>query len=316
MPPTPTRIFGPLVSTSDLESQERLFADVFGMVRVQGAELDAATTRTLFDVDASVEVEGARVSVMQTPGVESGVVLVAFTPTSDETVRTWETRVARDALKVIDFYAPDYDAAIARARALGYEVEEAQASYELPEGTFREAHLWGPDHVVTAFLGGPAEFFGDFAQVTDRTVSEVQSISAPLSDAQPAVEFYRDVLGWDVVFEYAIDDPSFAQMVGVDHLVLRSRNIGPSTAEPYFGLIDYGLGPDAHAEQSLLGRAVAPRRGLLGAVLLTDSLAELGHRAGTALADVAEIDLLGRRRGALLRTPHRVPHLVLGDRAS
>lgn len=310
MPPTTTRIYGPIVSTADLAAQEKLFTEVFGMELLETLHLDATTTSTLFGIEQDTEVDGAEVRVLGTPGVEAGVVLVAFSPPSPETVRSWETRVSRDALKVIDFYAPDYEGAVARAKDLGYRVIESEASYELPQGTFREAHLWGPDDVVTAFLGGPADFFADFAQRTDGWVSEVQSISAPLTDAQPAVDFYRDVLEWEVVFEYAIDDPSFAAMVGVDDLVLRSRNVGPSTREPYFGLIDYGLGEQD--DPTLLGRARAPRRGLLGALLVTEDLGTLVERAGSAAGTPVAMNLLGRDQAVLLDTPHQVPHVVLG----
>ncbi|PVG80792.1 hypothetical protein DDE18_21310 [Nocardioides gansuensis] len=304
------RLFGPLISTGEASAHVRLFSEVFGMMVEDQVSLSPVLTADLLGGPEELGA-GAEVTVLRTPGVESGVVLVAFDPTSPETIRDWESRVSRDALKVIDFYAPDYEGAIAHARGLGYEVVEFEASYELPEGTFREAHLWGPDHVVTAFLGGPAEFFADFAQVVDGRVSEVQSISAPLTDAQPSVDFYREVLGWDVVYEYAIDDPSFAEMVGVEELRLRSRNVGPSTREPYFGLIDYGL-PPRH-DGSLRGRSAAPRRGLLGAVLTGVDLDALVSRAGPAAGPVVDCPtLLGHSRGLLLGTPHSVPHLALG----
>ncbi|WP_166140156.1 hypothetical protein [Nocardioides ochotonae] len=301
-------LYGGLISTATPEEHIRLFSDVFGMAVVGTTRLDAAAASALFDAPLS----GAELVVLQTPGVESGVVLVSFTPTSAETVRSYETRVDRDALKVIDFYAPDYEDAIAHARGLGYEVVEAEAEYELAAGTFREAHLWAPDNVVTAFLGGPAEFFADFAQVGDRRTSEVQSISAPVSDGAPVVEFYREVLGWDVVFEYAIDDPSFSALVGIEEpLRLRSRNVGPSTREPYLGLIDYGLPADVGG--SLLGRSVAPRRGLLGAVVLVGDLGAVVAAAGGAAGPVQALDPVAfvGPRACVLTPPHGVPHLVL-----
>lgn len=305
------RIYGPLISTGDVSAQVRLFQDVFGMTVVDQGEWDATTTRAVFDLAADDTGRTADVTVLRTPGTDSGVVLVAFDPPSSETVRDWRTRVDRDALKVIDFYAPDYEAALAHARGLGYDVIESEASYELDEGTFREAHLWGPDNVVTAFLGGPAEFFSDFAQVVDGRTSEVQSISSPLSHAQPSVDFYREVFGWDVVYEYAIDDPSFAEMIGVDELRLQSRNVGPSTREPYFGLIDYGLpaGPGG----SLRGRSEAPRAGLLGAVVTSSDLPATAAAAGPAAGRVVDdLQLLGGTGAVLVRTPHSVPHLVVG----
>lgn len=300
----PARLFGPLISARDLDEHARLFRDVFGMVEVGRARLDPERGRTLFGADAGT----VDLLALTTPGVLSGVLVCRFDPVSDETIRTYESRVDRDALKVIDFYAPDYEGALRHARRLGYQVVEAQAEYELDGGTFREAHLWGPDNVVTAFLGGPATFFADFAQVTDRLVSEVQSISAPVGQAQPVIDFYREVFGWDVVYEYTIDDPTFAELVGVDELRLRSRNVGVSTREPYLGLIDYGL-PD-HVGGSLRGRCVAPRRGLLGAVVTTSDLAGVLSRAGATV----EVDLapFGATRAALLTAPHGVPHLVIG----
>lgn len=307
--PGQAHVYGPLISAADVEEHCRLFTDVFGMHQEGRVRLAADDSQALF----GAQVGTTELVVLRTPGVLSGVVLCGFDPVSDETVRTYESRVDRDALKVIDFYAPDYLAAIAHARALGYEVVESEAEYELAGGTFREAHLWGPDNVVTAFLGGPADFFKDFAQVTDALVSEVQSISAPVSDGQPVVDFYARVLGWDVVFEYAINDPSFAELIGVDEpLELKSRNVGPSTKEPYFGLIDYGL--PANVGGSLLGRAVAPRRGLLGAVVTVDDLDAVCAAAGSQRCGAPvsfELAPFGQTRAALLLPPHEVPHLAI-----
>lgn len=301
-------VYGPLISAAQVQEHCELFTGVFGMQETGRAQLDAEATHTLFGTTGTTELV-----VLQTPGVRSGVVLCGFDPVSDETVRTYETRVDRDALKVIDFYAPDYAGAIAHARGLGYEVVESEAEYELAAGTFREAHLWGPDNVVTAFLGGPAAFFDDFAQITGERVSEVQSISAPVSDGQAVVDFYAKVLGWDVVFEYAINDPSFAELIGVDEpLELRSRNVGPSTKEPYFGLIDYGL--PAHVGGSLLGRPVAPRRGLLGATVTVADLDAVRAAAGPQRCGASvpvELAPFGQTRAAMLMPPHEVPHLLL-----
>lgn len=302
------RVFGPLISTATPQAHVDLFRGVYGM------ELAGRTVVTTPQVLATIAPDAAlgsvEVIVLRTPGTDSGVVVLCCDPAGQETVRTRATRVERDALKVIDFYAPDFPAALAHARALGYEVEEHEASYELPQGTFTEAHLWGPDNIVTAMLGGPAEFFADFAQVRDRVLSEVQSISAPLSDASDSVAFYRDVLGWDVVFEYSVDDPSFAAMVGVDELTLRSRNVGPSTVEPYFGLIDYGLGA-AH-DGSLRGRSALPRRGILGAVVLSQDLNRVLAAAGPEGSPLPlTLPALDSGRAAWLHTPHSVPHLVL-----
>lgn len=307
------QIYGPLISTGDLAGHVRLFSEVVGMTETARCELGAEDCSPLFLTSG----HRAIVVVLATPGTSSGVVLCAFDPRSDETVRDWNTRLASDALKVIDFYAPDYEGAIQHARSLGYRVVEEQAAYELEAGTFREAHLWGPDNVVTAFLGGPAEFFADFAQVTDRRCSEVQSISAPVSDAAAVVRFYEAVFDWRVVYEYAITDPSFGALIGTDErLQLRATNVGRSTREPYFGLIDYGV---QSATGSLKGRSRPPRRGLIGAVVLVDDLADTQARArrigGSAAVPGQTVEIhvpsLGAVRAASLLPPHGVWHLVI-----
>lgn len=303
----PAQLFGPLISAGDIADHRRLFTGVFGM-EDEGAVLIDTESAILFGSEAPK----MEIAVLRTPGVSAGAIVCQFDPVSAETVRTYESRVDRDAFKVIDFYAPDYRAAIERARALGYRVVEAEAEYELPGGTFREAHLWGPDNVVTAFLGGPSGFFADFAQVTDRMVSEVQSISAPVSAGDPVVAFYADVFGWQVVYEYGIDDPSVSDLLGVDEPVrLRTRSMGTSTREPYIGLMDYGLPPAVGG--SLLGRPAAPRRGLLGAVVLVDDLYAVLAAADATGDPVVTLDLphFGAVRASVMLPPHRVPHLLL-----
>ena len=166
------RVFGPLISTGDLDGQVRLFTEVFGMRQSCRTRVTGAQARTLFGPEADT----AEVAVLTTPGTGNGAMICAFEPLSAEVVRDYDARLATDAFKVIDFYAPDHPAAVRHARGLGYEVEEEEAAYELEAGAFREAHLWAGDNVVTAFLGGPADFFTGFAQVRDRVVSEVLSI--------------------------------------------------------------------------------------------------------------------------------------------
>ena len=219
------RLYGPVFSTSVLAEHVARLAAVFGMV-------EAGRTSAL----------GGEVVALRTPGVWAGALVLRTDPPPAYAVRDEATRLDRDALRVVDFYAPDLDAAVAHARALGYEVEASEAAYELAEGSFREAHLPGPDGTVTALLSGPRDFFAGFAQVRDRVVSEVCSISLPLGDAAPSLAFYEDVLGWGVVYEYSFDDPSFSAMVGsAERLRVRSSTVGPARDQPYLNLVDYGL---------------------------------------------------------------------------
>lgn len=304
-------LFGPLISTADPAGHTALLCDVFGMEERAATDLSALSARTLFAA-SDTALGSVRLVPLQTPGVTAGAVLCVFDPPSAEQIRTEETRLHRDAFRVIDFYAPDLDAAVAHARSLGHHVEQSEAGYDLDEGAFREAHLPGPDGVVTAFLSGPRDFFTDFAQVRDRVASEVCSISAPLGAvAAEAIDFYREVLGWEVVFEYAFEDDSFSELVGVqEKLKVTSSTVGFARDEPYINIVDYGTG---HAGASLRGQSVAPRRGLLGAVMWVTALDDLRDRAGEALGSEVTIHLepFGEVRAAVLTPPHQIPHLVL-----
>jgi len=303
------RLFGPLVSTADPAAHRALFRDVCGMEPGAPVSLARDDTALLFGRGAS----SVELSMLRTPGADSGVVLSRFSPGSDETIRSGDSKVDRDVLKVVDFYAPDFDAAIAHARACGYDVVESQAEYDLVgEATLREAHLRAPDQLLVAFLGGPAAFFADFVRVTDRRVSEAVGMTLPLSDAKASLDFARDVFGWDVVYEYAIDAPSVAELIGVDQaLDVRASSIGSARHEPYLSLIDYGLPPDVGV--SLRGRSVAPRRGLLGAVVLVDDLDAVRQAAGSAASGVVDLALepFGPVRASVVLPPHEIPHLVL-----
>lgn len=299
------RLFGPLFSTADIAPHVDRLRSVFGMVEEGRVRLP--------DGPLSGELVALR-----TPTVPAGALVLRRDPVPEAAVRDESTRLHRDALRVVDFYAPDLDDAVAHARGLGYEVETSEASYELTEGAFREAHLAGPDGTVTAFLSGPRDFFTGFAKVRDRVVSEVCSISLPLGDAAASLAFYADVLGWGVVYEYSFDDPSFSELVGsTDRLRVQSSTVGPARDEPYLNLVDYGL--PAGTGGSLLGRSGLDRRGLVGVVVLAADLDDVrrraaGHPGADCGPDLAlALAPFGETRAAVLTSPHEIVHLVVED---
>ncbi|MCL3818719.1 hypothetical protein [Aeromicrobium wangtongii] len=302
-------IYGPLISVSDAEPHRALLTEVFGMTAGGTGSLPPEDVSGLFGVAA-----GAELTVMGTPGVDAGAVLCRFDAEGPAAapLRDERTRIHRDAFRVIDFYAPDFVAAVQHARDAGFPMATSEASYELAEGSFREAHHGGADGVVTALLSGPADFFTDFAQVRDRIVSEPVSISLPLSDAAPTIDWYADVFGWGVVYTYDFVDASFSELMQVDHeLRVRSSTVGPSRQQTYVNIVDYGLTADLAG--SLHGQAVAPRRGVLGLVVLTDDLDDVISRAGTSAGPAVTIDLapFGRCRTSVLVPPCATPHLVI-----
>lgn len=302
---TTSWIHGPIVSSGDLEAHARLFT-TFGMTEVLRRSLDADACSRQWGTTGAIATE----LVLATPGTRWGARVVQFTPRSDVVVRDRGRGYDADAPKVVDFYVPDFAAACAHVEAAGWTIKQPVAEYDLPEGHFVEAHVWGPDEVVCALIAGPAEFFRGFACIKDRMFSEPQSLSGPVSRLEPAIAFFDAAFGFGVVSRYGIDDESFRELVGSSkpQFNLRAVNVGANTREPYFGLIHYGMPDGSYA--SLAGRARPPHRGTLGAtVMVSDVDATVANAAAAGalvLAEAcdAEVGAFGRTRCALLLAPN------------
>lgn len=284
MPPMPDRecwLHGPIVSSSDLDAHARLFAAV-GMSECGRRELDVAECARQWGTHGTSATELA----MSTPGTAYGARIVQFAPASPVVVRDRQRGYDADAPKVIDFYMPDFAAGRAAIERAGWTLKEPIAEYDLPEGHFVEGHVWGPDEVVFGLITGPADFFRNFATVTDRTFSEPQSLSGAVSRLEPSVEFFERAFGFGVVYRYGIEDDSFRELVGSTkpQFRLRAINVGPSTREPYVGLIHYGMPEGSYA--SLHGRARPPHRGTLGATVVVRDVAASVARAAASGAEV------------------------------
>jgi catechol 2,3-dioxygenase-like lactoylglutathione lyase family enzyme len=274
-------LHGPIVSSSDLEAHARLFRAV-GMT--EQARCDVSVERCTAQWGTSGV--SATELLMATPGTPYGARLLQFSPTSPTVVRDRGRGYDADAPKVIDFYLPDFAVGRAAIERAGWTLKEPIAEYDLPEGHFVEGHVWGPDEVVFGLISGPADFFRNFATVTDRTFSEPQSLSGAVATLEPSVEFFERAFGFGVVYRYGIDDDGFRELVGsaTPQFRLRAINVGPSTREPYVGLIHYGLPDGSYA--SLHGRARPPHRGTLGASIVVRDVGAVVDRATRAGAEM------------------------------
>jgi hypothetical protein len=98
-------------------------------------------------------------------------------------------------------------------------------------------------------------------------------------------------------------------------LQLRAKNIGLKRTEPYFGIIHYGLPPGAST--SLRHSSVFPHRGLAGATLFVDHIADHAREAKAfgveILSPITETTLspYGKVQSLTLRAPHGVIHHLI-----
>lgn len=204
-------IHGPIVSSSDIAAHLRLFT-AFGLREVARCARDAAETQAIWGIAG----QSSREVTLETPGTPFGMRLVEFSPGTRAQIRDPARGSDSEALKVIDFYAPDLLAARAAIEAAGFTFKPEIADYDTPEGRYQEAHLWGQDNVVCALISGDPALFVDLATVRDRLVSEPQSLSGPVQDAAATLAFFRDVFGLEVIHRYGLEDPSFDALVGTN----------------------------------------------------------------------------------------------------
>lgn len=266
-------IHGPIVSSSDLDAHLALFA-AFGLRETGRVYRTEADVRAIWGIDG----QSCEDVALETPGSPFGLRLVRFSPGSDVVIRSEARGSDSEALKVIDFYAPDLPAARRAIEDAGFVFRDAIAEYDTPEGRFQEAHLWGLDGVVCALVSGDAEFFRRFATIRDRLVSEPQSISGPVRDPEATIDFFRSVFGLEPIHTYGVADDSFQALVGAGSaLNVRAWNVGTDTREPYFGVIDYGLPPRQQVSLAEVSRP--PARGLIGATLVVWDISAVADAA-------------------------------------
>ena len=253
---------------------------------------------------------------LRTPGTRIGVWLVQFEPVETAEIRPGGVGLQPDALKVVDFFTPDLDRALARLRRFGFDTVGPPALLGLPGGeTFQEAHVRAPDGVMVAFIHPLRSRIDDYVSITDRLFSEVQSCSGPVEAPGPVAAFYEQGLGLGCGLQYEFESASFGRMVGAGGTTrVVARNFGRIVEDAMLGVIHYGLPPGF--APSLRESCRAPNRGLVAVRLAVSDLDVIVARcqaAGHEIAvPVAELRLApwGRVRTATIRGPHGVAHLL------
>ncbi len=303
-------IDGPLVVTADLARQREMFEAVFGLSLIADQELDALGVKALFGRSE----RSARTVLLETKGTSTGVRLIEFRPSSSLAVREGTKPIDADALKVVDFMVPDFEKAVAALAARGFKLAASPAEYSTPaDGRFTEGHVEGPDGVVCALLKMHDTPLSKYVTVTDRTFSEVLGVSAPVSDRDAALAFYRDTLKLETVLSYEIANDSFQKLLGSkEKTLLRGANFGMGAKAPMIGVIHYGL--PSSAFQSLRARSVLPHRGLQAIRFSVSSVDRVAKAVVAAnmetVAPVTEALLFpqGPVKCLLIRGPHGVLH--------
>ena len=305
------RLVAAIICTAESGRHVDLFRDVLGMEVVSERVLSGTEAESLWGVEA----RSAQVMILTTPPSYAGVALVEFDPPSDIVIREGMQGIDTDALKVIDVVTSDAEAGFARFEEAGFVVSDVRSSYEIEDGAVTETHAYGPEEVVIGILDFHTIDASRFVELTDRLFSEAMSISVPVDDLEPVVDWYDRVLGLEVVHRYGFDAESFKDLVGTDSAAwnVRGTNIGRTTQEFYFGVIDYGTGDTTR--RSLRDRARPPNRGIAGALCTVTDLdrvvsaveprERIGGPVGLALGP------WGRTAAMTVVAPHGIVHTVV-----
>ena len=305
------KLVAAMISTSERARHIELFRCVLAMDVMSDQVLSGAEASQLWGVDVS----SARVTTLATPPSYAGVALVEFDPVSETVIREGMQGIDTDALKVIDVVTSDAQAGFERFERAGFVVSDVRSSYEIEDGSVTETHAYGPEGVVIGILDFHTIDASRFVELTDRLFSEAMSVSVPVDDLEPVVEWYERVLGMEVVHRYGFDAESFKDLVGTDSAAwnVRGTNIGRTTEEFYFGVIDYGTGDTER--RSLRDRARPPHRGIAGALCTVDDLDAVVSACARheMVSEPLELDLgpWGPNRAITLVAPHGIIHTVV-----
>ena len=304
-----TAIRGPVIVTMEPGRHECLFLEGLGHAEVADESLSTAQVAALFGLEG----RRARARLYERPGTRIGAWVVEFDPPDATVIRVGGAGYACDALKMIVFFTADGPAAIARLRALGFEVVSEGADVDLPDGSrFVEAHLRGPDGVMVAVIEPLNRPLGAFVSVTDGPCSEMQSTSSPVSDFEPVRAFYEQVLGVPMGLRYEFESAAFSKMVGTAQTTrIRANNYGRVVEDAMLGIIHYGLPPGAF--ESLRERARPPHRGVRLDVEGLDGLLARCRAAAVEIAvpPAAAGCLALGGRAAVVVAPHGVWHWLV-----
>lgn len=278
--------FGPLASVERVEDPLRFLGTVLGLA-VRGVQrFERADVESLWGVSRRT----AGLVWIEHPATGRGMALLQFDPGSRQGAPGAEKLVASDILRAVEVLVRDEKAVTRAALAMGLEVA-VRGEGKLPEVEMA-------DGIVTSLRASPVG-------------------ATRLGGTRSSAE---DVLGVEVAVSDPVEMSAFYRLLEVPH---RLVNASPSVAEAEDGLM---VGPRVvgSSAASLKGKWLPPRRGLVGLVFDTESVAEIqgrvegpeGRGLGCQVVSVARglIHPRGAIESLLVRAPSGILHQFVARR--
>ena len=300
--PTNAGILRISVSASDLATTAAFFDDVMEMNRVAEGELDKATVKALYNMDAT-----AKYAMFKNDLQNTLVQVLEFDPKP--------TKKAREGFAVQDggyfdiaYRCQDNDEAYAKFTGMGYEFPTPPYRYvtSWSSSEVLEAVMYGPDNMPIALMGktkSTPAFEGTFRNMPD-SVLIVESI-------EEADKYYVDTLGvskvFDMVLEEGLVEPIF-NLEGNAQIHM-TMYMGTDAATPVIEIISF---------EALDSVSITEKGGVLGDYAgkfatcfqvenLEEALAKHAANGFAQYAEIAEYELApyGKVRSALVHGPSK-----------
>ena len=300
--PTNAGILRISVSASDLATTAAFFDDVMEMNRVAEGELDKATVKALYNMDAT-----AKYAMFKNDLQNTLVQVLEFDPKP--------TKKAREGFAVQDggyfdiaYRCQDNDEAYAKFTGMGYEFPTPPYRYvtSWSNSEVLEAVMFGPDNMPIALMGktkSTPAFEGTFRNMPD-SVLIVESI-------EEADKYYVDTLGvskvFDMVLEAGLVEPIF-NLEGNAQIHM-TMYMGTDAATPVIEIISF---------EALDSVSITEKGGVLGDYAgkfatcfqvenLEEALAKHAANGFAQYAEIAEYELApyGKVRSALVHGPSK-----------
>ena len=290
------------VSASDLEVTKAFFDDVMEMNFVAEGELDKATVKALYNMDAT-----AKYAMYKNDLQNTLIEVLEFDPKP--------TKKAREGFAVQDggyfdiaYRCQDNDEAYAKFTAMGYDFPTPPYRYvtSWSNAEVLEAVMYGPDNMPIALMGktkSTPAFEGTFRNMPD-SVLIVDSI-------EEADKYYVDTLGvskvFDMVLEEGLVEPIF-NLEGNAQIHM-TMYMGTDAATPVIEIISF---------EALDSVSITEKGGVLGDYAgkfatcyevenLDEAIAKHEANGFGKYAEVAEYELApyGKVRSALVHGPSK-----------
>ena len=298
--PTNAGIMRISVSASDLATTAAFFDDVMEMDRVAEGELDKATVKALYNMDAT-----AKYAMFKNTLQNTLVQVLEFDPKP--------TKTAREGFNVWDggyydiaYRCQDNDEAYAKFTGMGYEFPTPPYRYvtSWSNSEVLEAVMFGPDNIPIALMGktkSTPAFEGTFRNMPD-SVLIVDSI-------EEADKYYVETLGvskvFDMVLEAGLVEPIF-NLEGNAQIHM-TMYMGTDAATPVIEIISF---------EALDSVSITEKGGVLGDYAgkfatcyqvenLEEAIAKHEANGFPKYAEIAEYELApyGKVRSVLVKGP-------------